>query len=42
MKIFDGSDNPKEGWVPAKILDTQQTDQAIYGDKSDDAMYRRK
>ncbi|GAB0092620.1 Obscurin [Sergentomyia squamirostris] len=41
VRIFDGSENPREGWVPASILDLENTDVAIYGDKSDDATYRR-
>uniref|UniRef100_A0A1B0DPE5 Uncharacterized protein n=2 Tax=Phlebotomus papatasi TaxID=29031 RepID=A0A1B0DPE5_PHLPP len=41
VRIFDGSEHPREGWIPASILDLQNTDVAIYGDKSDDATYRR-
>ncbi|XP_055686183.1 obscurin isoform X3 [Lutzomyia longipalpis] len=41
VRIFDGSESPREGWIPAAILDLQNTDKAIYGDKSDDAAYRR-
>lgn len=41
MRLFDGSDNQKEAWVPVSILDTKQVDAAIYGDKADDAAYRR-
>lgn len=41
VRLFDGSDNQKEAWVPISILDTKQVDTAIYGDKADDAAYRR-
>lgn len=41
MRLFDGSDTQKVGWVPVSILDTKQVDSAIYGDKADDAAYRR-
>lgn len=41
MRIFDGTESAKEGWVPADVLDTQHTEQAIFGEKSDDAAYRR-
>ncbi|KAL7050000.1 hypothetical protein ACKWTF_003934 [Chironomus riparius] len=41
VRLFDGTENSKEGWVPADILDTQNTEQAIYGEKADDAAYRR-
>lgn len=41
VRLFDGSDNQKEAWVPVSILDTKQVDAAIYGDKADDAAYRR-
>ncbi|CAD7077146.1 unnamed protein product [Hermetia illucens] len=41
VRLFDGSDSPKEGWVPVTILDTQQVDSAIYGEKANDAAYRR-
>jgi len=41
VRLFDGTDNSKEGFVPADILDTQNTEQAIYGEKADDAAYRR-
>lgn len=41
MRVFDGTENAKEGWVPADVLDTQHTEQSIYGDKADDAAYRR-
>lgn len=41
VRVFDGNDSSKEGWVPASILDAQQMDNAIYGDRVDDAAYRR-
>ncbi|KAG5678438.1 hypothetical protein PVAND_008111 [Polypedilum vanderplanki] len=41
VRLFDGTENAKEGWVPAEILDTQHTEQSIYGEKADDAAYRR-
>lgn len=44
MRVFDSIETTKEGWVPASILDAdsgQQTEQAIYGDRADDAAYRR-
>lgn len=41
VRIFDGTENAKEGLVPASVLDTQHTEQAIFGDKADDAAYRR-
>lgn len=41
VRVFDGADNGKEGWVPASILDAQQMDSALYGDRADDAAYRR-
>ncbi|XP_037043462.1 obscurin isoform X3 [Bradysia coprophila] len=41
VRLFDGSDNHKEGWVPLSILDVQKSDSAIYGDKGDDSAYRR-
>lgn len=41
VRVFDGNDNTKEGWVPASILNTKQEDNAIYGDRADDAKYRR-
>lgn len=42
MRPFDGSDNAKEAWVPANILESQQqNDAAIYGDRANDAAYRR-
>lgn len=45
VRVFDSVEAPKEGWVPASILDAdsgqQQTDKAIYGDRADDAAYRR-
>lgn len=45
VRAFDSIETTKEGWVPASILDKddsgQQTDKAIYGDRADDASYRR-
>lgn len=41
VRVFDGSDNAKEGWVPASILEAQQMETAIYGDRVDDAAFRR-
>ena len=41
VRIFDASENAKEGWLPADVLDTQHTEQAIFGEKADDAAYRR-
>lgn len=45
VRAFDSIDTTKEGWIPATILDTdsgqRQTEKAIYGDKVDDAAYRR-
>lgn len=45
VRAFDSVETTKEGWVPASILDAdsgqQQTDKAIYGDRADDAAYRR-
>lgn len=45
VRAFDSIETTKEGWVPASILDAdpgqQQTDKAIYGDRADDAAYRR-
>lgn len=41
VRVFDGNDNSKEGWVPASILNIQPEDSAIYGDRADDAKYRR-
>lgn len=41
VRIFDGTENAKEGLVPASVLDTKHTEQAIFGDKADDAAYRR-
>jgi hypothetical protein len=42
VRLFDGGDVPKEGWVPASILEIKNTEEAIFGDKVDDAAYRRK
>lgn len=41
VRVFDGSDDAKEGWVPASILEAQQMETAIYGDRVDDAAFRR-
>lgn len=41
MRLFDGSENQKEGWVPLSILDVQKTESSIFGEKGDDAAYRR-
>lgn len=41
MRIFDGTENAKEGFLPADVLDTQDTEKSIFGDKADDAAYRR-
>lgn len=45
VRAFDSVETTKEGWVPASILDAdsgdRQTEKAIYGDKVDDAAYRR-
>lgn len=45
VRAFDSTETTKEGWVPASILDAdsgqQLTDKAIYGDRADDAAYRR-
>lgn len=43
MRIFDGSDNPKEGWIPAEVLDVQRTDDGdvMFDGNSEDAAYRR-
>lgn len=41
MRVFDGTENAKEGFVPADVLDTQNSEQSIFGDKADDAAYRR-
>lgn len=41
VRVFDGTETAKEGWVLADVLDTQHTEQSIYGDKADDAAYRR-
>lgn len=41
VRVFDGNDNSKEGWVPATILNAQPEDGDIFGDRADDAKYRR-
>lgn len=41
VRIFDGNEHSKEGWIPASILDIKQANNAIYGDRADDAAYRR-
>jgi hypothetical protein len=41
VRVFDGTENAKEGWVPADVLDTQHSEQSIFGDKANDAAYRR-
>lgn len=43
VRIFDGSDNPKEGWIPAAILDVQRKDEGdvLFTENPDDAAYRR-
>jgi hypothetical protein len=41
VRIFDGTENGKEGFIPAEVLDTQHSEQSIFGDKADDAAYRR-
>jgi hypothetical protein len=41
VRIFDGTENAKEGWIPADVLDTTHSEQSIFGDKADDAAYRR-
>lgn len=41
VRIFDGNEHSKEGWIPASILDIKQTSSAIYGDRANDAAYRR-
>lgn len=45
VRVFDSIETTKEGWVPASILDAdpgqRQTEKAIYGDRVDDAAYRR-
>ncbi|KAJ6641273.1 Obscurin, partial [Pseudolycoriella hygida] len=41
VRLFDGSEHHKEGWVPMSILDVQKTDSSVYGEKGDDAAYRR-
>lgn len=39
--MFDGAENPKEGWVPTDVLDAKHSEQTIFGDKVNDANYRR-
>ncbi|XP_055603898.1 obscurin-like [Uranotaenia lowii] len=41
VRIFDGDDNAKAGWVPVSVLDIMHTEQAVFGEKSNDASYRR-
>lgn len=41
VRLFDGSENQKEGWVPLSILDIQKTDSSVFGERGDDAAYRR-
>lgn len=45
VRVFDSVETMKEGWIPASILENvdseQQTDTAIYGDRANDAAYRR-
>jgi hypothetical protein len=41
VRVFDGTENAREGWVPADVLDTQHSEQSIFGDKANDAAYRR-
>lgn len=41
MRVFDGNEPSKEGWIPAAILDITQTSNAIFGDRADDAAYQR-
>ncbi|XP_058829179.1 obscurin isoform X2 [Topomyia yanbarensis] len=41
VRIFDGDDNAKAGWVPVSVLDIMHTDQAVFGEKANDAAYRR-
>nr|XP_019933189.2 obscurin isoform X5 [Aedes albopictus] len=41
VRIFDGDDNAKAGWIPVSVLDIMHTDQAVFGDKANDASYRR-
>lgn len=45
VRVFDSIETMKEGWIPAFILENvdseQQADEAIYGDRADDAAYRR-
>ncbi|XP_065086396.1 obscurin isoform X3 [Ochlerotatus camptorhynchus] len=41
VRIFDGDDNAKAGWIPVSVLDIMHTDQAVFGEKANDATYRR-
>lgn len=45
VRVFDSVETTKEGWIPASILNRdssgQQAEKAIYGDRVDDATYRR-
>uniref|UniRef100_A0A182U5H5 DH domain-containing protein n=1 Tax=Anopheles melas TaxID=34690 RepID=A0A182U5H5_9DIPT len=41
VRIFDGDDNAKAGWIPVSVLDINHTEQAVFGEKSNDAAYRR-
>ncbi|XP_053686874.1 obscurin [Sabethes cyaneus] len=41
VRIFDGDDNAKAGWIPVSVLDIMHTDQAVFGEKANDAAYRR-
>uniref|UniRef100_A0A182Y0V6 DH domain-containing protein n=1 Tax=Anopheles stephensi TaxID=30069 RepID=A0A182Y0V6_ANOST len=41
VRIFDGDDNAKAGWIPVSVLDVNHTEQAVFGEKSNDAAYRR-
>uniref|UniRef100_A0A182J430 Muscle M-line assembly protein unc-89 n=1 Tax=Anopheles atroparvus TaxID=41427 RepID=A0A182J430_ANOAO len=41
VRIFDGDDNAKAGWIPVSVLDIMHTEQAVFGEKSNDAAYRR-
>lgn len=41
VRLFEGTDNGKEGMLPAEVLDTQHSGNSLFGDKADDAAYRR-
>lgn len=43
VRLFDGSDRPKEGWIPANILDLQRTKatDVIFSGSLEDADFRR-